>query len=98
MTRTVTCQVSTVQRFRTAFTGKAGSGGMLEGAQFSLEHGSSDGAVVHVTGMDRQQCTKEQFDQQEAANETGIVRFKRYDGDGCPEDFDRAFAPSPQFM
>jgi hypothetical protein len=97
-TTSVTCQVETVQRFPNSFAGKvAGSTPALAGAEYKLDASKSAGVVVRVRGMSSQ-CTAANFEGQQGEQETGsIVRFQRYDGEGCPGDFDKEFPPAAKF-
>jgi hypothetical protein len=97
---TITCQVSTVQRFTTEFSGTmSGTPSSLDGKEFSFTTMTMGGVIGEPTGSSRTQCTRERFEMQpNPQNEKFVVRFKAYSGDACPSTFDSEFKPVPEFM
>lgn len=95
---TLDCKVSSVQRFQTTVSGELPDSMDLESTMFELDTTGSDGAVVYVAGVPTRQCTKDNLENQDADEEASKVRFKAYDGDRCPTDFDALLPANPAFM
>jgi hypothetical protein len=100
----ISCFVETAQRFTTEFAGELpGSDVSLDGATFPLNVEGLKGEVLDVraqnnTSTSRMQCTEETFSASSGSSPKGTVRFKAYDGEGCPTNFDSMFPAAPAFM
>lgn len=100
-TQTVRCQVSNVQRIETEFSAMLSQDEpTLEGVNIQVDISGTTANVIHATGTPSTQCTPAKLQEQAPEDETATLKFKRFDGDGCPTagEFDAELAASPAFM